>query len=327
MKSSAEDVVIQEFDPTHYQGVLEVYNTLFPEHKESLEELRHFDENWDYKRYDKQRYVALTSEGVVVGVGEWGHSPSVFHPRKFWVDVDVHPDWQRRGIGTRLWDHLFNVLKERGAVELRSSARESMPECVRFLEKRGYVEKMRAWESVLDLTKFDPTPFRRYVEGLDEVDVTTLAQEEATNPNLYEDLHRLQETLMEDVPMPGRHTPISMDQFMGWMKGPDRIPEAYFLAKAGSEYVGQCTLDRKMEIEGALTHGLTGVLREYRGRGVAMALKVLALEWAKDAGYKSVRTWNDTTNEAMLAINEKMGFKREPAWITFIKELGGQDDE
>ncbi len=57
-----------------------------------------------------------------------------------------------------------------------------------------------------------------------------------------------------------------------------------------------------------------------------MALKVTALQWAKEQGYTRVRTWNDSMNVGILAINEKLGFQREPAWITYVKELGGSDD-
>ncbi len=67
--------------------------------------------------------------------------------------------------------------------------------------------------------------------------------------------------------------------------------------------------------------GFTGVLREYRGRGIAWALKLRALTWAKERGYREVRTWNSTRNAPMLGINVALGFAKQPVWITFAKDL------
>jgi len=71
----------------------------------------------------------------------------------------------------------------------------------------------------------------------------------------------------------------------------------------------------------SLYQGLTGVLREYRGKGIAVALKLRVLDFARKNGFDSIRTFNASTNEGMLSINAKLGFKRDLAWITFEKNL------
>ena len=40
---------------------------------------------------------------------------------------------------------------------------------------------------------------------------------------------------------------------------------------------------------------------------------------AKKQGYKSIRTNNVDSNEGMLSINLKIGFKFIPAWLVFDK--------
>ena len=70
-----------------------------------------------------------------------------------------------------------------------------------------------------------------------------------------------------------------------------------------------------------LWQGLTGVRRAARGRGIAMALKLRTVRYALDRGVEHIKTWNDQYNRPMLAINEALGFERQPAWITYEKDL------
>ena len=66
--------------------------------------------------------------------------------------------------------------------------------------------------------------------------------------------------------------------------------------------------------------GLTGVIRSHRRRGIAMALKVQALEFARQRGFQTVMTDNEEKNP-MYQLNLKLGFKPKPAWIDFEKQL------
>lgn len=61
--------------------------------------------------------------------------------------------------------------------------------------------------------------------------------------------------------------------------------------------------------------------REYRGRGIATALKVRTVEYARGRGYRQIRTENEIHNAPMIAINDRFGFQRQPVWITFWKDL------
>ncbi len=65
----------------------------------------------------------------------------------------------------------------------------------------------------------------------------------------------------------------------------------------------------------------TGVIREYRGRGIATALKLKISEYALKNGYSTIKTRNDSTNAPMLAVNTKLGFQRKVGWIMMEKTL------
>jgi len=68
-------------------------------------------------------------------------------------------------------------------------------------------------------------------------------------------------------------------------------------------------------------NNLTGVHRDYRGRGLALAVKLKGIEYAKRRGAKSVLTHNDSTNERMLAVNRKMGYESKPGMFLLVKQL------
>ena len=74
-------------------------------------------------------------------------------------------------------------------------------------------------------------------------------------------------------------------------------------------------------------NAFTGVLREYRGRGLARALKVLATEEARQQGRRWISTMNNARNTAMLAINSSLGYERQPGLWFLRKTLrpGGSE--
>jgi hypothetical protein len=52
-------------------------------------------------------------------------------------------------------------------------------------------------------------------------------------------------------------------------------------------------------------------------KGIAVALKLRTVAHAQRLGVDHIKTWNDQSNRPMLAINEAMGFEKQPAWISF----------
>ena len=64
-----------------------------------------------------------------------------------------------------------------------------------------------------------------------------------------------------------------------------------------------------------------GVLREFRGRGLAQALKWQTVLLAKKEGMRYIRTNNDSQNAPMLAINRKLGYQPEPGLYRLLCAL------
>ncbi len=153
------------------------------------------------------------------------------------------------------------------------------------------------------------------------VKISTLSEELQREPDYKRKLHELALAIAPDVPAPDRFTGWSFEDTLKYLKHPDILPDGFFIATDGDRYVGMSDVFKSEKEPEDLYQQLTGVLREYRGRGIAMVLKLRVIDFAKRHGARVIKTWNDSTNAPMLAINMKLGFQRRIGWITFEKNL------
>ncbi|MDG0811325.1 GNAT family N-acetyltransferase [Cohnella rhizosphaerae] len=86
-------------------------------------------------------------------------------------------------------------------------------------------------------------------------------------------------------------------------------PERVLLAvdvKDG-RYVAVSNIPYK-EATGGMYREYTGVRREYRGRKIAQALKIRAVQLAKRQGAVYLKTDNDSSNGPILKVNQNLGY-------------------
>ncbi|MEJ2288850.1 MAG: GNAT family N-acetyltransferase [Deinococcales bacterium] len=86
-----------------------------------------------------------------------------------------------------------------------------------------------------------------------------------------------------------------------------RWADAQYLAADGETWVGLVNLQLRRPERAEM--GITVVRRAYRRRGIARALKVLALGLAQGRGVTSVVTWNHVQNTPILRLNASLGFR------------------
>jgi GNAT superfamily N-acetyltransferase len=297
-----------------------VEEAVFPGYGDSPEEWRHHDTH-RAAHIQWGRFVA-EADGRIVGMAGYGQSEGMYHPRKFHVHATVAPEAQGAGLGARLTERVLGALDPHAPLVLYASTREDHPGGRRFLERRGFVEVMREWENHLDLDAFDDARFAGKVEGvLDSgIRITSMA-ELATDPDRDRKIYELVEAIRPDVPSPDETTPIDYETWRArLMDNPNLLPDGYLIALDGGEYVGLSTLYSAHGIPDLYT-GLTGTLRSHRRRGIALALKLRAVDYARARGASKIRTWNATGNDGMLAINSMLGFEKQPAWIEYALQL------
>ena len=311
--------LIRPFTPDDYSDLSAVWNAAHPEMPFTADEWRTKDEQHDPARASAQ-FVAECA-GDAVGYGAY-YQYAASEPRKFWLLLAVPPEHRGEGIGKALYDHLMSTLAAFDPILLQAKVWEHRPLSARFLKDRGFGEILRDWELRLDVAAFDPAPYTDLERKLcgQGARIRTL-EELGADPDRDYKLYLLNRLIKEDMPDSDHQPPPDFDRFRESLADPNRPPEAYFVAVQENEYVGLSSLWRT-RMDNELFTGLTGVKRAYRRRGIALALKLRGLAYAGVGGHPTIRTRNATTNAGMLALNQRLGFVKGPARITFVKILG-----
>jgi GNAT superfamily N-acetyltransferase len=268
----------------------------------------------------RHRLVATDADGNIIAYAQ-AHHRDYEKPGYFRLWVIVEPLHSRQGLGSRLTAELEAFANQHEATRLSVTLRDNDRAAQGFAERRGFRTERHIFESALELTAFDPAPFagiREEVEasGLHFFSFADTDGSEAAQRKLY-DLNTItgyDQPGGEDEPA-RPFEQFAKDVFGGyWFR-----PDGQIFAAEGEHWVGMAAVG---EIAPGVMYNMhTGVLREYRGRKIAQALKLLALDFCRKHQASSIRTNNDSRNAPMLAINHKLGYRPEPGWHILLKDI------
>jgi GNAT superfamily N-acetyltransferase len=265
--------------------------------------------------------LAINEHGQAIGYSDVERE-TWMSPGRFYVKIVVAPEAQHCGLGTRMYNDALQAACEQGATQLESRVREGDEISIRFAQKRGFRIERRFFESTLDLETFDEHRFddlmrRVHAEGFN---FFTLAEAGVTDENkhmLY-DVNRA--ASLDD---PGNNNGTFPDFYAfsknvfdaSWFRADTQL-----LASHSDRWVGLSAIGIYPDDRHAY-NAFTGVLRDYRGHGLAQALKLQTILMAKKEGMRYIRTHNDSNNAPMLAVNHKLGYIPEPGVYKLICDL------
>jgi mycothiol synthase len=317
---------IRPFSDSDFDIYAEIYHAVRPEVPISSESLRHFDESY-LADLVHDRYVAEDrGTGTAVAIAGLFDDPFLHRMGKFWTFIFVRPEFQGRGVGTRLYELLLDNASRRNGVCLRTSVLGDEARGLSFSAHRGFVERQRLWHSVLDVDAVDlsqlPTAVRKWNDA--GVEFTTLEKEGATDPHVLKQVFGLVTVGFADVPRMDPYEPWTQDRWeKSDMDGPKFVPDAWFLAKSAGAYIALSYAEKEPGSPGVLLQELTATRPEYRRRGLAFTLKLHVIEYARRHQFHQIRTTNDSSNEPMWKLNERIGFRRTSTTIQMERRLSG----
>jgi GNAT superfamily N-acetyltransferase len=266
-----------------------------------------------------RRLVAVGEAGQISGYSVILHSESD-PPGRYYVWQVVHPGLRRQGIGSVLWSACQEFLKEQGAGRLSSEVGDQDAVGLVFARQRGFEIDRHIFASFLDLTTFDDSSVLPLTAALEAQGLRFCSFADFPDtPENRRKLYDLNASTALDIPGVDS-MPWTFEGFVhSVLQAPWFDPHGQLLAVDGDTWAGMApvSLDKGTRTASNL---YTGVRREYRGRKLAQALKVLAARYAREHGALKIRTDNDSQNVPILAINRKMGYQPLPGKYILVRK-------
>jgi GNAT superfamily N-acetyltransferase len=232
------------------------------------------------------------------------------------------PEGAKLNLHARLYEVLLEALEPRRPKTLYAELGERDVTGALFFKQQGFVEAMRHLRLKLELAEVDAVQDEA-VEGQlrrHAIVIRTL-RDLATDPERDRKLFALRNQLDQEVPFAQTVTPVPFAWFEARVLHNPRLKDdGLFVATHGERYVGMSALYAGPR-ERALHIGLTGVLETYRRQGIAKALKLRTIAYAKRHGYALLRTYNAESNRGILKLNEAFGFEPYSTFTEYVKEL------
>jgi GNAT superfamily N-acetyltransferase len=283
-----------------------IVNQVSPEEPASVAEM-----HWADATYPGGARLLAEVDGAPVGASTVGRI--YMYPPEFdayWGTIDVLPDARRQGVGSALLAAISDVARDADKSWLHVPASEERPDGIAFLEHRGFIEFDRTKSLRLELSGLAP-PTPRPPEG---VVITTLAE----RPDLVPAVHEVAVETFGDIPGDEPMVPGDLAEFRARdVDRPAIAPWGFAIAvDPDDRVVGYASLIMVPGGERTAWHDMTAVTRSWRGRGLAMALKATTIAAALQHDLTALETGNDVDNDAMRAINARLGYRAQPDLLT-----------
>lgn len=288
--------------PNDYEAVTRIRNQVRPEPM-SVDEMI----DADRARASEPHYIRLVAEldGQVVAHG-WAGSPDGLPEGMTGIGVQVDRAHRRQGVGEALRGALEEHARKAGFQAVETMVRGEDDASYEWALKRGYYLYRQRTEATLELATFDHASFAGAIERVTASGITLRGHDGMPPEQILRGIYEVDKATTFDVPGYGDANFPAYEKWVTEME-PFFSRTYFMMAMDGDRVVGLSTLEFAGGGDGALT-GMTGVLREYRGRGLALAMKLRTIEEAQRRGLARMRTNNDPDNPPMLAVNRKLGY-------------------
>lgn len=245
--------------------------------------------------------IAETDDGIVIGFRVLSASNFVW--------VGVLAEYRRRGVGTLLLHDALEQASELGFTELTSRVLASTTSGNAFCERFKFKPFVHAVNLALDLADWDESALTPMLHKAGEggIQFLTFADMGDNSANRHR-LYTLNKTLSATIPRDQPQEFIGFETYVERRIASKTMPhDGIFIALDNHEWIGMSQMS--LEQDFAFSQ-MTGVLPPYRGKGIAQALKHLSIRFAQRHNYTLIWTFNDVSNQPMIAVNKNAGFRQ-----------------
>jgi mycothiol synthase len=275
---------------------------------------------------DEVRYLAF-DRTEPVGYARVGTYRYVVDPGRIQATVRVLPSHQQKGVGAHLVEAITPWIAAQqprelwAATDIDADGNDVFPGGVVFAEKYGLQRRESRFESVLDTSSTELAdvdaalePCRR--QGINVTSIEQLLSEAAWRDRDWEQLlYEVDSVALADEPTEQAGDPVPFDAWQAdFVNNRDRA--GLIVAVHSDQFVG---LSLHWLEEQAILVASTGVLRAWRGRGIARALKLAGAAYGHKKGLP-LRAMNQDNNPSIVKLNQSLGFVRRSGQTYWRKQ-------
>ena len=294
-------------------------------------------------------YPSLAQDAVLVRY-RWEHPRSGYEYTRFLAERDgraiaflgsVHAPWQQvpdRPCEVEVWldqnalertllDEMWSWISARAAAQdarlLLAYCGEDETLMLGSLASLGFAREraMKVWQ--LDLEKNGARLLSEAAAARAEMQSAGISLRTVADwrdGDRMNKLFELNKQTVQDVPHSLTIVAETFEDFDRRAHAPDRRDDRWWIALDGERPIAMSFL-KFPPVRGTVWTGYTCTDREYRGRGIARAVKLQSLAQAFELGVPLVCTDNDSANAPMLHINETLGYTRRPGFVEHHKRV------
>jgi len=263
--------------------------------------------------------------GQLVGYGRTEFEEGV--DSAFFMRGIVHPDWRRRGIGTRVMERVEQRIRERLGEATQQTVYANAWTQLKHEDRQALYRKMG-----FELARYFYDMERPLYEEDSPVEVPEPvypAGISVQNMEEHPDLEAVLLTINEAFRDHWGHTDLTVEQLQHWFSDPDTRPDLWYIAwdTEQGEPAGLC-LDGISPEHNARVGRLEGwvdvlcVRRPYRKQGLGRALLLAGIKAVQDEGMNWAMLGVDTENlTGALRLYEGVGFRAAKQSAVFRKVM------
>ncbi|MEQ8676951.1 MAG: GNAT family N-acetyltransferase [Aggregatilineales bacterium] len=288
-----------------------------------LHDLEETKAEWENPQFNMETstLAVFTAEGQMVGYIEIFDYRAM--PVRPWIWGRIHPDYEGRGIGTHLFEwvekrsyDVFDRVPEDAAITLMTGVLDKKTDACRFLEDMGMTSERSGYTMLMEMDEAPEPP--TMLEGI------RIVNQKDYNADMQAIFAAVRGSFQDHRGFVDEPFDVSFERWQHfWTNDPHYDPAAWLLALDGDDIVG-ISLCRAQSHEGedrGHVHQL-GVIREYRRRGIAMALLRQTFVTFWERGKRKVDLGVDGSSITnAVALYERAGMSIEKVYLTYEKEL------
>mgnify|MGYP000685788328 CR=1 FL=1 len=274
--------------------------------------------------------LLLYKDNILIGALYYSQGRDENSKTAFYT-LNLDPNYNNKGFRKLLYDKMLIEVKTFSCNLVHTSIYDhsNYNEHKKLLEKEGFKIVQINREYSCDITKIDLKKYNPLIRKLenDSIKFYDSKEEMVKNnkkfPNHFKKLEELEWTIEQDIPIPDdiKHTRLPYNH---WLKlCHDFYDNSYgvdIVAVYKKQYIASTDIAISKSEPNKGWTGSLGVLKDFRRKGIATALKIKAIEKLLKKGITDLRTDNEKNNP-MYKINVALGFKPVPFSLDYSKKI------